>query len=294
MHAPVLVLVDRPAGGDGPGPASRLVDARAPQLAVTDLAVTRGDGVFETAAVRHGVVQSAERHLARFARSAALLDLPVPDPDVYRAACAQAVAALGDLAADGFVKYVLSRGDEESPDGARGWVYADAAPDHAAERRDGVAVVLLDRGYALDVPRTAPWLLQGAKTLSYAVNKAALREAARRGAQDVVFTTTDGHLLEGPTSTLVLRRGRTLVTPRPDAGVLDGTTQADVFAAADALGVDVEVRDVRVEELAAADAAWLMSSVRLAVPVRAVDGVALAVDADLTARVNALLVARTS
>lgn len=301
----VLAMIDRPCrssaadatSAEAP-PAFRLVPARSPQLRVTDLAVTRGDGIFESATVRDGVIHSEERHLHRFARSAAMLDLPEPDLDVYRAATRAAVAALGELdlppGAEAYVKYCLSRGDEELTDvGPIGWAYATLSGDFTAARTEGIAVVLLDRGYARTVPATSPWLLAGAKTLAYAVNRAAVREAVRRGAQDVVFTTPDGYLLEGPTSTLVLRIGDTLVTPPPEVGVLPGTTQEDLFASLDDLGLRGEERDVRVPELAAADAAWLMSSVRLAAPVNAVDGVAVPVDHELTARINELLQTRT-
>ena len=53
------------------------------------------------------------------------------------------------------------------------------------------------------------------------------------------------------------------------------------------------IRDIRVEELPAADALWLTSSVRLAAPITALDGVPHAVDDALTAAVNAYLIART-
>ena len=49
-----------------------------------------------------------------------------------------------------------------------------------------------------------PWLLAGAKTLSYAVNMAALRHAERHGAGDVIFVSSDGYVLEGPRSTVVI------------------------------------------------------------------------------------------
>ena len=202
----VVALIDfDPETGAATG--HRLTDADAPLVRVTDLGVTRGDGVFETASLVHGNVQALEAHLERLGQSAAMLQLPAPQLDVWR----DAVRAVGEALtragiAEGSIKFVLTRGVEGTGI-PTGWVFGTPAPDFAADRTDGVRVVLLDRGYRHDVPATAPWLLAGAKTLSYAVNRAALREAARRGADDVVFVSSDGYLLEGPTSTLVLRRG---------------------------------------------------------------------------------------
>ena len=294
MSTGILVMIDRPTlGQTGPGEPFRVLPADETALRATVLAATRGDGIFETAAIRDGKVQAAGAHLARFARSAAMLDLPEPDPDVYTRAIERGIAMLED-ASDAAVKYVLTRGDEEDPTvGPIGWAHVHVSEDFTAARRDGLAVVLLNRGYALDVTETAPWLLQGAKTLSYAVNRAALREAARRGADDVLFTTTDGYVLEGPTSSLVARFGSTLVTTPAEAGVLPGTTQQGMFAYAEGIGLSTQLRDIRVDELAAADALWMTSSVRLAVPITAVDGVPHRVDDALTAAVNAYLVART-
>jgi len=294
MSSGVLVMIDRPTRGQaGAGEPFRVVPADAPALRATVLAATRGDGVFETAAIRDGRVQAAASHLARFARSAAMLALPEPDPDVYTRAVERGIGLLDD-ASDAAVKYVLTRGDEEDPAvGPIGWAHVHPSEDFTAARRDGLRVVLLSRGYSSDVTETCPWLLQGAKTLSYAVNRAALREAARRGADDVLFTTTDGYVLEGPTSSLVARFGSTLVTTPPEAGVLPGTTQQGMFAYAGEAGLGTEFRDIRVEELPAADALWLTSSVRLAAPITALDGVPHAVDDALTAAVNAYLIART-
>lgn len=294
MSTGVLVMIDRPAlGQTGDGPAFRAADAAAPQLRVTDLGATRGDGIFETAAIRDGRVQASHAHLERFARSAAMLDLPAPDLEVYRAAIELGISLLPD-ASDASVKYVLTRGDEhDATVGPTGWAYLDASEDFSAARDNGIGIVLLSRGYALDVAETAPWLLQGAKTLSYAVNKAALREAARRGAEDVLFTTTDGYVLEGPTSSVVLRLGDSLVTTPPDAGVLPGTTQQGIFEYARSVGLDTRFRDIRVDEVGQADALWLTSSVRLAVAVRAVDGQDRPADLDLTRRINEHLISRT-
>ena len=81
------------------------------------------------------------------------------------------------------------------------------------QRTDGISVVSLGLGVPADFRRAAPWLLGGAKTLSYAVNMAALRHAHALGADDVVFTSLEGQVLEGPTSTVVWAAGGALHTP---------------------------------------------------------------------------------
>lgn len=276
---------------DAAGAASgyRLVDPASPVLTVTELAATRGDGVFETLSLFGGRPIKLARHLARMADSIRMLDLPEQDPAIWSAALHDVAAALGDPAPDeAYVKLLLSRGVEGS-EAPTGWAYATGIASMQPVRDAGLDVVLLDRGYRRDVAATSPWLLQGAKTISYAINRAAFREAARRGADDVVFTTTDGYLLEGPTSTLVIRDGRTLRTPPADLGILAGTTQAELFAWAEGAGYETSVELLTPADLHAAEAAWMVSSVRLAAPICSVDGIPKPLDTALTAAFTAHL-----
>ncbi|UFU04784.1 aminodeoxychorismate lyase [Ruania halotolerans] len=258
------------------------VDPDAPHLRVTDLGATRGDGVFETIGVIDGHPQSLTPHLERLAASAAILDLPRPRLDVWYAAV-QAVLAAVDPAPELSVKLVLTRGEE----GARrctGWVRAAPAPDMSDARTRGVAVLTLDRGYRADIAETAPWLLQGAKYTSYAVNMAALRHARRSGAEDVIFVSSDGAVLEGPTASVVLRLGDELITPGTDQSILPGTTQDRVFRCASQAGLSTRARRVQAHELTETDHIWLVSSVRLCAPVRSLDGRDLRMDRELTAQ----------
>ena len=276
----VLALIDH----DGIRPIGyRIVkDPRAPHLSVLDLAATRGDGVFETLSTAQGLPQALEAHLERFGRSAAMLDLPHPDADVWRAAVQDVAIHVHTDATDaeGWVKIVLSRGVEGGTT-PTGWAYGSLAPDYRALRETGIRIVLLDRGFRHDVVSTSPWLLAGAKTLSYAMNRSALREAARRDADDAVFVSSDGYLLEGAVSNLLLRFGDELVTPRTDQGILAGTTQGDLYRYAASRGLTPGYRLLTPADLERADAAWLVSSVRHAAPVRAVDGVERAIDSEL-------------
>ena len=295
MRLPFTLLID-------PVPADSLqqnfddtfheMDSNAPALRVGELSTQRGDGIFETLAVVNGHPQEVEPHLSRLRNSALICDLPVPHNEQWRAAIAYAVARIpqeGEIA----LKFVLSRGVEHGP-APTAWLHAAAAADFTAVRASGVRVITLDRGYPRGVAERAPWLLMGAKTLSYAVNMAAIREARRRGSDDTIFLTTDGYVMEGPTSSVVLRVNGEYVTPAPSGAILHGTTQQSMFEYLSSHGETVAYRDVTVDELRRADAAWLVSSVRLAVSVVALDGEPFPADQSMTESLNSYLLARTA
>lgn len=262
------------------------VDPAAPALTVGELSTQRGDGIFESIGVVDGHPQEVEAHLERLAHSADLCDLPTPNIAQWRAAVARAASECGP--GEGVVKLILSRGIEHGPT-PTAWATAAAAADFTKARTAGIRVVTLDRGYAIDAPARAPWLLLGAKTLSYAVNMAALREAHRRDADDAIFLSSDGYVLEAPTASLILRRGDTFVTPAPNGGILHGTTQLSLFDHLAERGFETVYATIPVDELRRADAAWLVSSVRLAAPIIELDGAALDLDADFTASLNEYL-----
>jgi 4-amino-4-deoxychorismate lyase len=262
------------------------VDASAPALSVGELSTQRGDGIFESIGVVDAHPQEVTAHLERFVRSAEICDLPAPNVEQWRQAIAAAAALCGP--GEWVVKTILSRGVEHGPT-PTAWVTASDAADFSEPRREGISVVTLDRGFAMDVPARAPWLLLGAKTLSYAVNMAALREAHRRDADDAIFVSSDGFVLEAPTASVILRFGDEFVTPEPTGGILHGTTQLSAFAWLEERGFATAYRDVRVDELGSADAAWLVSSVRLAAPIRRIDETSVPVDHELSDELNAYL-----
>ena len=265
-----------------------LLDSAQPAVSPFDLGLVRGDGIFESLLVRHGGVRGMSAHLSRMGRSAQLLGLPAPD----RSAWASLAAACADgwpPEVEGVLKLVMTRG----LDGITGppTCLATLAPvpaDTLRQRRDGVGVRLLSLGLASDERARSPWLLGGAKTLSYAVNVASLRHAQAAGADDVVFVSSDGLVLEGPTSTVVWAMGRSLHTPALDTGILAGTTQADLFEHAEHADWKTSVVATAPADLIAADAVWLVSSIRGAAAVTSIDGEARS-DGGLTATVHGWL-----
>lgn len=310
--ATVLVFLD-PEFEDG-----RVADASKPQLMATDQGATRGDGVFESLLAVGGQPRKLQAHLDRLAGSARIMELDIPGEDQWRRAIATAIREFGALPVPDasepvtaaptdelVVKLLVTRGAEGEGRHPTCWVQA-SAPGAAGrrQRETGIDVLLLDRGYDSEIGERAPWLLLGAKTLSYAVNMAALRYAHHHGADDVIFISADGRVLEGPTSTVLLahlvtsddghggiRTTRRLITPQLDSGILPGTSQGALFTAAKAAGWELGYGPLEPKDLLDADAVWLISSIRLLAPVNHIDGKEIGTPElrkQLTAELNAL------
>lgn len=263
-----------------------LVEPHEPIVRADDVGLTRGDGCFEGCRVLDGVVMKLDAHLARMTSSATALGIEF-DESGWRELVATVVTgwpATGEAA----LKLVLTRGGADGR--STGFaIVSPLAPDVLDQRRNGVRAICLGRGLPSAAFADAPWLLGGVKTLSYAVNMAAAREAERRGADDVVFVSADGYALETPTGSLVWAFGDTLhTTPTGATGILAGTTQRFLFERAAAAGRRTAQTLLPARDLCDADAVWIVSSVRGPVQVRELDGTALPAAPELDAQIKAL------
>ena len=256
MVQPVLALLTDPP---------RLVDPSTPVLRADDLGVARGESVFETLRVAGGRAAFLDLHLARLARSAerVAIDLPPGWPALVELAT-QAYGAF-----DGVLRLTCSKG---APGAAPvGFALVTPVPaSSVAARERGVSAVTLALGVPAALRSDAPWLLGGVKSTSYAVNMATLRAAEAAGAEDAIWTSSDGYVLEAPTSTVAwVADGRLVTPPAEQVGTLPGTTAAVALALSP---VPVDVRLGTVDELRAADEVLLLSSVRGVTPVVRLDG----------------------
>jgi 4-amino-4-deoxychorismate lyase len=266
---------------------ARTVDPGAPVVTAFDQGLGRGDGAFESALVTGGATPHLADHLTRLRRSARIMGLTHPGDDAVRTLVA-AVTADWPADVEGVCRVFLTRGLGDGTPPTLLALLSTVPAETIRQRAEGIAVVTLSLGIPADFRATAPWLLGGAKTLSYAVNMAAVRHAHTVGADDVVLTSLEGRLLEGPTSTVVWAAGGRLHTPPVETGILAGTTQARLFARAEDAGWPTAITSGVVADLQSADAVWLLSGIRGAAPVIRLDGVDRG-DAGLTARVQELL-----
>jgi 4-amino-4-deoxychorismate lyase len=256
----------------GPGAVGAATGAR-PALDPLDLALVRGEAVFEALRVYGGRPFRLGAHLARLAASAAAIDLPLPAG--LEDLAGRAVAAAGG--GDAVLRLICTRGPEGSGGGPAAFaICTDIPASFEEERRRGLRLALLTTATDPLVRAASPWLLPGVKTISYAVNMAAQREARARGADDAVLVGLGGELLEAPTANLWWRIGDTLHTPSLDLGILAGITRAVLCDLAPGLNLKVLDGVFTAEDLAAADEAFLSSSTREIMPVVEVDGAPIA------------------
>ncbi|MGK5743068.1 aminotransferase class IV [Micromonospora sp. URMC 103] len=243
-----------------------------PVLRGDDLGVLRGDGLFETMHLRDGQPWLRDDHLARLARAAAAVELALP-PQAVLVGLLDSVRAGWPAEVEGALRLVCTRGPEG---GGPPTVYATLAEVAATSRRaraTGITAATLPLGVPAASRVELDWLPAGIKSTSYGVSTAARRWAQRAGVDDVLWVSSDGYALEGPSSNLVWLAGDTLCTvPAATTGILPGTTAAWLLAHAGELGLDAAERMVTPAELRDAGGLWFTSSVRGLVEVTWLDG----------------------
>jgi branched-chain amino acid aminotransferase len=206
-------------------------------IPATDEGLIRGDGVFEVIRVYDGTPFALEEHFARLERSAANVRLPI-DLEAVRADAHRLLAQAGAGADHECLRIVLTRG-------GRRLLMTEAAPPIPARTR--LATITYSPTRVLD----------GVKSLSYAANMLCRRLAVERGFDDALLVTPHGRVLEAPTSSIFWIEGDDVLTPPLDDHILASITRAHLIDLSGA-----RERACTLEDLFAADEAFLASTVR--------------------------------
>lgn len=244
----------------------RIVPADEAKVSALDAGFLYGDGIYETMRAYGGRVFARGRHLARLARSAARLSLPLPEGDAVARAIDATIEANG--CADALVRVTLTRGrlgrrlDLSSAGPPTLLVTADALdPEGDARRRRGIRVVY--SRYA----RWSAWALAGVKSTNYQVSLLARNEAREAGAMEVLLADETGSLVEAAAANIFAVERDRLVTPPLSAGILGGVTRDVVLEIARAAGRRVQEERLAAKRLEAADEVFLTGTTIQVAPV---------------------------
>jgi branched-chain amino acid aminotransferase len=239
-----------------------------------DRGFTLGDGLFETMRAREGSILRLKRHLSRLRSGASVIGLPIPWSDEELGKAIDSTLAENDLSGAA-VRLSVSRGVP-----SRRGLLPDLNPSPtlmiSAEPFSGYPASFYERGMSAvtcGIPRNERSPLSNLKTLSYLDNVLARREAEQAGTDEALMLDTKGDLACASAANLFLLLGESLVTPDISSGALPGTMRGIVIETlAPRLGLFVEERRVRPEELAEAGEALLTSALLGVAPLVEVDG----------------------
>ena len=216
-----------------------------------DDGLIRGDGAFDAFPVRDGHPFARAAHLDRLERSCRALALACP-----REQLESDIDLLLTQAPPGYtvVRVVLTRGG------------------HRISRLEsaGDLEALTKPARLLPVTYDPSVLLNGVKSLSYAANMQASRQALAAGYDEALLVRSDRVVLEGPTCSIFWVRAGRLQTPGLETGILASITRRVIMAA-----MPAEEGNFSLEDALRAEEAFLVSTARLAQPIAAIGEVVL-------------------
>jgi branched-subunit amino acid aminotransferase/4-amino-4-deoxychorismate lyase len=241
----------------------RLTTAGAPAVALSDVGLRSGLGVFETLRIEDARILGLAEHLERL-RSGVARVLPDIDATVAATLPATVTHALAELvaaaragtAADLVARVTLTGGALAAS--------ANWPPRVASTPTIGITLHVAP---TLPLPPATAVLVAGrrwpadVKSTSYLASVLATREAQARGA-DVGVLHDGDELLEGAEGNLLLLRAGGIVTPPADGRILPGVTRALLLEVARTAGLHVEERAILRSEVASADALITTSAVQ--------------------------------
>ena len=250
----------------------RRLPSEGAHISARDRGFTLADGVFETMKARNGKVFRLDRHLSRLERSLRTLSIPVP-PELREWVEAALEAAHSP---DASVRLTVSRG--VAPGGVTAPVDPTPTVVVTVAPPPAFGSAIYDAGLRASVAsgrRNEFSMTAGLKTLAYTDSVAAMIEARKAGADEVLFLDTRGHCSEASASNLFAVISGRLTTPPTSCAALPGITRAAVIELAGQMGHPVDERSFELRELEGATEAFLTSSLRGIAPMVEVDGKAL-------------------
>ena len=216
------------------------------QSQISPLGWLNGGGIFETIKTVSGKPWALSRHMRRAVNSSVKEGIVLPSEELIR----ESITTL--LEAENHATGLL----RVSFDATGNW----AAVHLAYEEVKSAATV----GIHPD-----PLVIQGVPVKSYPYNHRLkiLEQARLNGFDEALVTSSKGTICEGSVCNILFKIAGTWCTPPLSDGVLPGVMRALVIE-----NFDVMVRSIAVAEIAEIESGFLLSSLRIAQPIAAING----------------------
>jgi len=236
-----------------------------------------GEGVYETMRTYNRVPFLYDRHMRRLRQSSERIALEVPFDDATLLTWIdQTIEAAGDLG-EAYVRVLHTRGvgdlsyDLKATPKPTTVIFVKPFEAYPARvYNDGIRIALVDM--LRNHPRSVNPIIKSNNLMN---NALAMQAAYRSGAEEALMCNYRGELTECSQSNFFLVRGGAALTPKSEAGLLEGVTRAFLFELGRELGIDVREETLLPADLATADEMFITSTTRELSPVVNVDGKAV-------------------
>lgn len=261
------------------GEEAQVIDA-------SDRGLHYGDGLFETVAVVDGQAPLWPRHMARLAEGCSRLGIPMPDS----AKLAAEARRLYDGHQRAVLKLIITRGN-----GGRGYrpprpgvptrlVQIGPWPDYpTAHWHEGVRVRLCSTRLSSPSP------LAGVKHLNRLEQVLARQEWYDSTIAEGLMLDADGFVVEGTMTNVFMVKDGRLVTPELSRCGVAGVMRALVLEVGTALGLDIEIGRIEIDDLLNAGEVFLTNSLIGLWPVQELAGRRFDIPAPVSGRLRTAL-----
>jgi len=243
------------------------------KISVFDHGLLYGDGVFEGIRAYNGRVFRLDAHVNRLYNSATAIMLGVPVSRDGMKSIVKDTLAVNKMK-DAYVRLIVTRGAGTlglDPDFCKSPSVICIADSIALYPKE-----LYEKGLTI-ITAPTPRVGSGAlfpqvKSLNYLNNIMAKIEAKNAGVLEAIMLNTDGTVAECTGDNIFIVKGRRLLTPDVQSGILEGVTRDAVMEIARREGLEVVECRMSRFDIFVADECFLTGTAAEVVPVVNVDG----------------------
>jgi D-amino acid aminotransferase len=250
----------------------KFIEAAEARVSPLDKGFLLGDGLFETIRIYEGRPFQLNDHLNRLQCSLKLARFPISISNSKLKAVLSRLIQINRLN-EAFARITITRGKSEPI-----WQYRSKStqptllvmalpfkPYPKSFYQKGLKAITMVGSH---LPRIGNTVL---KSTSFQGNLLAREAAEDAGAQEMIFLSENGQLIEGSTSNIFLIKDRCIITPITDK-ILPGIARRTVLFLADNLGIQTKETHPTLGDLQQADEAFLTNSLMEVMPLTFVNG----------------------
>ncbi len=231
-------------------------------IPVENLAIWRGDGIFEAIAIHNGYLFAIDKHMERFAKSAEKMFFD----DIDFTKIKEDLISIASKFDNGYMRVIIGRGTDKDKSDVYIFYQDLINFPESFSLQSQKAHWQSGGDFSLDEVENI-----GSKTISYAMNINQTRLAQKSGYTDSLLLNKDGIVLEGPTFCISWIIDNKIYVPSLDLGILDSITRRTLIDIAKEAGLDLKIENIHINDIYNVDTVFALSTAKHGIFVSQID-----------------------